>query len=731
MRAEAADRSVLPLVSIAGLVLAVLPLVSASTVLAQGPPENDRCLNCHGSATLVNTSPAERALMVRVLPNEVPREDATELLVFRQEYDFSVHREIGCTECHLDCEELPHAIRTEPAQCVRCHPREDAEYSTSTHGKSVAAAAGTLRKAAYCSDCHGTHNMLSSKNQRAPTYKLQLPLTCAKCHSNPELMTQVRVHQPLAAEQYLESMHGRGLMRQGLIIAPSCNDCHGVHEIWPASDRRSRIHRDNVPHTCGACHVGVTNVYDQSIHGRLVDENDERAPVCTTCHTAHDIINPEGDVFKLASDDKCGRCHEKQMEKYRETFHGKAAALGLPGAAACFDCHGQHDILRMDEPGSILLPENRIRMCRKCHPRASDKFAGYIAHADHSNRENYPVLYWTFLFMSMIIVGTFSFFGLHTVFWFVRSGTLYMRDRKAFRETKTSVHEDDVIYVRFRPFDRFLHFLIVTSFLLLAVTGMPLKFYETEWAEWVVWLFGGLEVTTALHRAGGIITFLYLGLHVLSMISRSIQQRYRFRDPTTGRYSIRQVLKVAFGPEIPFPNPSDVGDWWAHQKWFFGRGPRPQWDRWTYWEKFDYMAVFWGVGAIGLSGLVMWFPVEFTWIFPGWLINMALIIHSDEALLAAGFIFTFHFFNGHFRIEKFPMDTVIFSGRITRAEMLHERKRWYDRLEASGELEKIRLKDEWRHWKKLVQPMGFIAFSSGVVLVVLIFLALASRLGSH
>ena len=143
------------------------------------------------------------------------------------------------------------------------------------------------------------------------------------------------------------------------------------------------------------------------------------------------------------------------------------------------------------------------------------------------------------------------------------------------------------------------------------------------------------------------------------------------------------------------PTWQDWRDFVAHKKWFFGKGPKPQFDRWTYWEKFDYFAVFWGVAIIGASGLIMWFPEFFTRFLPGWVINIALIIHSDEALLAAGFIFSIHFFNTHFRIEKFPMDTVIFSGRVSKTEMLHERKRWYDRLVAAGTLDQHRVKDEW------------------------------------
>ena len=124
----------------------------------------------------------------------------------------------------------------------------------------------------------------------------------------------------------------------------------------------------------------------------------------------------------------------------------------------------------------------------------------------------------------------------------------------------------------------------------------------------------------------------------------------------------------------------------------------------------------------------MWFPEFFSRFVPGWIINVALIVHSDEALLAAGFIFTIHFFNTHFRLEKFPMDTVIFSGRISKTELIHERKRWYDRLVAEGRLDRHRVKDEWESWKNIARPMGYFFFTVGLILLVLIIVAMCSRL---
>jgi cytochrome b subunit of formate dehydrogenase len=330
--------------------------------------------------------------------------------------------------------------------------------------------------------------------------------------------------------------------------------------------------------------------------------------------------------------------------------------------------------------------------------------------------------------MTGLLIGTFTFFGAHTLAWFVRAIWLYLHDSKTFREAKIRTQEGDEWFTRFVPFQRFLHFLVVTSFLTLVVTGMPLKFYYTDWAKFIFNVIGGPDTARALHRMGAIVTFLYFGLHLASLAGTAWKGRGKVRNPATGRLELKRLLGVLFGPDSMVPTWQDAKDLVNHNKWFFGQGPKPQFDRWTYWEKFDYFAVFWGVAIIGASGLVMWFPVFFTRFLPGWVINVALILHSDEALLAAGFIFSIHFFNTHFRIEKFPMDTVIFSGRVSKAEMLHERRRWYDRLVASGKLDDFRVRDEWLGWKNIAKTFGYLFFGLGLVLLALIIYAMLSRL---
>jgi cytochrome b subunit of formate dehydrogenase len=570
------------------------------------------------------------------------------------------------------------------------------------------------------------------KNADSPVFKMNLPNTCSRCHTNAAMNAEYQIKYPQAAAQYLDSIHGRALLKLGLIVAPSCNDCHGVHDIKRSVDRSSPIHPLNIAKTCGKCHVNVEKTYNESVHGQLLARGDTRAPVCTDCHSAHSIENPGGNHFKATSDERCGKCHQDRLEHYRETYHGKAMALGRPNdapeVAACYDCHGHHDVLPASNPKSKLSKQNMVATCAKCHPSADASFVRYVPHANPLDKKNYPQFYWVFVFMTTLLIGTFSFFGAHTLFWLFRSGWLYLHDSKTYREAKISTQKGDEWFTRFTPFQRFQHILVVTSFLLLVITGMPLKFYYTGWARALFNLLGGPQTARSLHHFGALVTFLYFGLHLAGVLSNAWSRRAELRDSATGNLSFARIRAVWLGPDSMIPTLHDWKDFVAHQKWFFGKGPKPQFDRWTYWEKFDYFAVFWGVFIIGFSGLIMWFPHLFSRFMPGWAINIALIVHSDEALLAAGFIFTVHFFNTHFRLEKFPMDTVIFSGRVSKSELLHERKRWYDRVAAAGRLDQFRVRDEWDRWKGIARSFGYLFFGLGVILLVLIVYAMISRL---
>jgi cytochrome b subunit of formate dehydrogenase len=697
-------------------VVAVSLWLSALGAFAAAKPAAEDCMDCHNDKTLFKTNAAGVSLP---------------LFVDLGRFTNSMHRTNSCRSCHADisAKHPDDNVTPKPVSCAVCHTNEAAIYRDSIHGLSRAMGASA---AAACQDCHGHHDIVSTKRADSPVFKMNLPQTCVRCHTNANVAAEYKMKYPQVAAQYLDSIHGRALLKMGLIVAPSCNDCHGVHDIKRSVDRSSPINHANVAKTCGKCHVKVEEVYNQSVHGQLLAKGDPKGPVCTDCHSAHEIETPVNGHFKMASDQRCGRCHEDRLRHYRDTYHGKAMALGKPNVAsdvaACFDCHGHHNVLPPSNPKSLLSKTNILATCQQCHPNANASFTRYIPHANPLDRKNYPQLHAVFVAMTALLIGVFAFFGGHTFLWLFRSAWLYLHDSKKFREAKIEVQQDDEWFTRFQPFDRFLHFLVVTSFLLLVVTGMPLKFYYTDWAKMLFSLLGGAQVARSLHHFGALITFLYFGLHLGGLAVNLWTQRGELREPASGKLQPKRLWAAVFGPESMVPTWQDWRDFIAHNKWFFGKGPRPQFDRWTYWEKFDYFAVFWGVFAIGLSGLVMWFPEFFSRFMPGWMINVALIIHSDEALLAAGFIFTVHFFNTHFRLEKFPMDTVIFSGRISKSELLHERKRWYERLVAAGRLDQFRVRDEWERWKGIARGFGYSFFGLGVILLLLIIYAMVSRL---
>ncbi len=263
-------------------------------------------------------------------------------------------------------------------------------------------------------------------------------------------------------------------------------------------------------------------------------------------------------------------------------------------------------------------------------------------------------------------------------------------------------------YQRFDGYSRILHLMVILSFLTLAVTGMVIKFADVAVFQFISSILGGYEVTGFFHRVAAVMTFAYFILHI----------HYLLRKRTKKNVSIKYMLT---GENSMVPRKQDFVELIQTFKWFLGMGPRPAYGRWTYWEKFDYFAVFWGVAVIGITGLILWFPEFFTSLgLPGWIINVATIIHSDEALLATGFIFTVHFFNTHFRPDKFPMDMVIFTGCEKMEEFVHDRPRQYKILLESGELDK-RIVPAPPHWFiKASRIFGFIALTTGLLTVVMI-----------
>jgi cytochrome b subunit of formate dehydrogenase len=266
-------------------------------------------------------------------------------------------------------------------------------------------------------------------------------------------------------------------------------------------------------------------------------------------------------------------------------------------------------------------------------------------------------------------------------------------------------------YLRFTRLNRTLHIVMIVSFISLSLTGMTLKFSYTKWAVILAYIFGGFELAGTIHRFAAVMMFGIFVMHLIDLIRMKRHEHLSFKE-------------LLFGKNSLMFNRKDLSDFIGNIKWFLGKGPRPNYERWTYWEKFDYFAVFWGIFVIGSTGLMLWFPEFFTQFIPGWFLNVATIIHSDEALLAVGFIFTVHFFNTHLRPEKFPMDIVIFTGRMSLEEFKHDKPAEYEELVAKGELEKYLVEPYQPIVIKAVRVFGWTALSVGFSIVVWIIYAM-------
>ncbi|NOY38031.1 MAG: hypothetical protein GXO83_10725 [Chlorobi bacterium] len=647
-----------------------------------------RCLSCHEKAGIIKTK------------------DSSSVHVDVSDITNSVHRNITCVKCHSDInpEHSPPCKGSGPVDCSNCHARESSLYYDSGHGK---AHYNKIKNAPYCTDCHGTHRVKSRYDDTAPTYRANIPKLCGKCHhAGGKAPMTTNLKEINAYLDYSASVHGKGLTEKGLLVSAVCTDCHTTHDIKKESDPTSSVHPDNIPSTCAKCHKGIYDKFMQSVHAKELGK--KNYPTCVTCHSAHVITNIENDKFLKEVTLQCGNCHQNVAHTYLDTYHGKAYLLGDMNPAKCSDCHGAHKILNVNDPESSVAPGHILNTCQKCHPSANKNFTGYLTHATHHDKNHYPRLYYVYLFMTILLIGVFGIFGLHLLLWLPRSFIEIIKSRASRKRQKTG----DVFIRRFSLSQRVTHLFVIVSFLTLVLTGMMLKFADMSWAKSLAHYIGGVQVAGVLHRFAAIITFGYFGYHLYALIKLKIKQKI----------SLKEFL---FGHNSLIFNKQDIKDMGAMVKWFFGKGPRPGLGRWTYWEKFDYFAVFWGVAVIGLSGLVQWFPVFFTRFMPGWIINISQIIHSDEALLAAGFIFTIHFFNTHLHPGAFPMDTVIFTGITPLEDYKTERKREYEALKESGKLpELIVKKDVSPSWKKTIKFFGFIFLITGIILVGLIIYSL-------
>ncbi len=538
---------------------------------------------------------------------------------------------------------------------------------------------------------------------------------CLGCHDNPAFAvprpdgTDRSLHVDSA--KFAASVHGK--------MQFTCVTCHSqITQLPHKKPTMTRAEwRRSIPDLCGNCHAKERAAYEKSVHGdEVIWKNNSRAAVCSDCHRPHEVQRPKTDAAKLHITENCGNCHADKFSSYIHTYHGQINRLGYAHTAKCFNCHGSHSIQRTHDPESMVHPDNRLKTCQQCHVKATAGFVTFEPHATTTDFGRYPYVWITYKFMIGLLVGTFAFFWTHTALWFYREykERKERKNRKVVR-TEELVGEKRGFYRRWPWGWRLAHLLFAMCLMTLTLTGMSLLFPTSPWAPTVIRALGGPELAGLIHRTAAV-TFatIFFGHLVYVAI-------YLARNISTFDW---------FGPYSMVPSLQDIKDIFAMFRWFFGQAPRPDFDRWTYWEKFDYWAPFWGVTIIGSSGVMLWFP-EFTASFlPGWVFNVATILHGEEAVLAVGFLFTVHFFNNHFRPDKFPLDIVMFTGAMPLEEFRRDHAVEYKRLVKTGQLDKYLIDAPSQPMTVGSTVLGFTLIAVGLTLLVLVFIGLFGSLSA-
>jgi cytochrome b subunit of formate dehydrogenase len=255
---------------------------------------------------------------------------------------------------------------------------------------------------------------------------------------------------------------------------------------------------------------------------------------------------------------------------------------------------------------------------------------------------------------------------------------------------------------RFSSAQKLFHLLLLATFLVQGATGLGRMAIETPWGRFLASLFGGYEWCRAIHIHVGTAMLLGFAIHIPYLL---------------WKIDWKNLPESIAGPDSLAPHPRDLKQFAQHIAWFFG-GPYPNFDRWGYWEKFDYWAVFWGMMVMGVTGFLLAFPLESSKIVPGWGLNIAFWVHRIEGLLAMTHIFVIHFFIGHLRKHSFPMDRAMFEGRVRLDAADHEKPAWVERLRRSGALDGVLVEGAPLARRACYYAIGYAAIACGLFLLI-------------
>ncbi len=681
--------------SAARVALVCLALTLAPTLASAAAGRDDECLACHGQPGF--KSDAGKSISID------PARHAA-----------SAHAVLGCKDCHTDIKEFPHPAKVVKVQCATCHADEAKAFPASAHsilGESACASChgsvhdlGTAEKlmpakcdechagevkalassihgqaakngdpdAPRCVSCHGSIHVVAASSEADSTVaRKNLAATCAKCHSDAGFLSRHKIPVAHPVDSYQQSVHARAVAMGK--DAATCSSCHGTHDIYPATDERSRVNHWRVPGTCSQCHTEIAREFNESVHGQAVKAGVRDAPVCIDCHGEHLIMDPKSAGSPLnaenVSSQTCGRCHGDtrlalrydlpldRLPSYADSYHGLALKEGKVTAANCASCHGVHDILPSRDPRSTINPANLAQTCGQCHKGVNEaKFTIGPVHVQTSAGAAHPVVQWIRWTYWFLIPMTLGFMILHNLLDFLRK-LRHPRPHGSSGATVTRMN---------RNF-RIAHWGVIFSFPTLVVTGFVLKYPDAWWARPLM-LFERLFAYRGLvHRAAAVVL-------VASTVYHIIHLALNKRD--------RLFLKAMM------PGIKDATD--IVQVFAYNLGltkVEPKFAKFNYAEKLEYLAFMWGTLVMTVSGLLLWFNNFTLRYLPKWVTDAATAVHYYEAILATFAILIWHSYMVVFDPLVYPMDTAWLDGKVPADHYRHSRPEYYRALERADLIE--------------------------------------------
>jgi cytochrome b subunit of formate dehydrogenase len=620
--------------------------------------DNGQCLDCHGDQGIPGWSPEEKASNVtpggsKEGPHVGGNFPGMSLFVDPGLYKQSVHADVSCTDCHADVKGVPHTARLKRVDCSGCHSEVAATYGKSRHFLTFGR--DRIANAPACVDCHGAHAVPKSSVSTSPVYFRNIAATCTRCHGDKSITDNRNIAIPGAAKQYEKSIHNRAIVDLGLNKSASCIDCHGAHNMKDRRDPSSTINKANLPATCGRCHYGVFTIYRESVHGTSLARGVPDAPNCADCHGEHDIrqaADPDSPVsFGAVSGKTCAACHaaEKLAERYglaadkvrgyEQSFHGLSARLGDTTVANCSSCHGVHEIFPSSDPRSTIHTGNLPVTCGKCHPGATANFAKGNIHVGPGGTGG-RIKYWVEQFYIWMIVVVIGGMIVHNGFDYFRKMQALYRKRKKWAQPA---------YERLNRSERTQHILTLSTFFTLVITGFALKF------KWSIPLISD-ESNVALRGGGHRVA-------AVLMIATSIYHLFYAVFTVRGRGQLVRML----------PCWKDAEDVVGTIRYYLGLADhKPKFDRFSYVEKAEYLALVWGTIVMVVTGFLLWFKDESLRHLPMWGLDVATIIHYYEAILATLAIIVWHLYYVFINPDNAPMSFAWIDGKLSRHDMEHE-----------------------------------------------------------